>query len=652
MAGDGRKQQPMPVWSQRVPGRNAPKAFPDPVVRVVLPGNPPGLLPRAEFDKGVEVEIGDWENLPPDDETETITLQIARVGSNEFVDVQTESFTGPISGFPKLVKIPASFLLDEANEGPFKLRYLHTNWVGTDSLSNEVPIVIDKIPPNFPSAPGKMTFDFGLGPIYDTTLDGLTEIEGTIPAWTGAAEGDQIAFTWLVDALPDDPNLIVPIGVVPGTDGKVKIPVSLITTNPDGRYCGGYTIWDKAGNRSAVSLYDLIPVALGALPVEPLDAPEVPEALDGSVDRADANTGVYVEFPRITNGKPTDEVEITWGTRPFDFRTPVGTNPGIFSIAVPQQHMKTEYGAETGEVNTPVFYTVYRGAVPFVSDIATVPVDFSMTGPENPDWPNPINPALLLPDVYGASNEKNVLIASDEDKPVRADIKLVSPLADDDSYQVYWNGKPIGQPYVIDTANDTAGDVVEIDLDWGVIRQEGNNLSMPVHYTLSNPAHKNDQESDRSEVEINFFTVTLPAAVPQNLISDRLTCRSLHFEDTKVGFQYLIPPSDYLKEGMTVAVEWKAYNTYSAPVPIPGAGKTATLGPISADEELNGVMWFVEPYDTHILPTWGSATDQTGKAEVIYKLTIGGELTTSTPSDTQVVLSAGSGTCDLTPPTP
>jgi hypothetical protein len=144
--------------------------------------------------------------------------------------------------------------------------------------------------------------------------------------------------------------------------------------------------------------------------------------------------------------------------------------------------------------------------------------------------------------------------------------------------------------------------------------------------------------------------VTLPSAIPQNLINARLTCRSLHHENGKVGFQYLIPHSDYLKEGMTVEVEWKAYHTYNNPVLIPAAGKTARLGPISADEVINGVIWFVEPYNTHILPTWGGPADQAGKAEVVYTLEVNGQPAPSVPSDTQVVLSAGSGTCDLTPP--
>ena len=98
---------------------------------------------------------------------------------------------------------------------------------------------------------------------------------------------------------------------------------------------------------------------------------------------------------------------------------------------------------------------------------------------------------------------------------------------------------------------------------------------------------------------------------------------------------------------MTIDVEWKAYTTYGNPVLVPGAGLSETLGPISDVEAANGVMWFVGPYDTKILPTWAGPTDQEGKGEVTYTLSVNGKDETSAASDTGVVLSAGGGTCDL-----
>lgn len=654
MASDGRKQQPMPVWSQRVPGRNAPKAFPPPDVNnVTLPGQPSGLFPRTSLDKGITLKVSTWDNLPAPGEKEYIRLQIARAASEEYEQVAEVEYIQGTTTIPFDITIPSDFLLKNENEGAFKIRYEHENWVGTPAYSSDVPVFIDKTPPNGTVAPGKMTFAI-TPPFTDINLAGLTFVEGTIPAWTGAGEDDKVAFAWVKDKLPDDPNDIVPIDVVElEVDRKVKFPIDVIKASEDGNYCAGYVIIDKAGNRSRISLYDLIPVALGMFPPLPLPPLNVPEAEDGSVDRADAVRGVHVEFLKILHAKPTDNIAIIWGAKELPYRTPIGSNPpDLMSVAVDWAHMRDEYGTKTGLVSTPVKYQLYRGSVLLGEVSGSVMVDFSMTGPVNP-LPEPGNPAIHTPEVFGESDVANKLVAGDQGKRVYAKIELYDPLTDGDVLQVYWNGKVIGTPRPIDTATESPGDKIEIDLDWVVIEKEGNDPKMPVTYTLTNPAHSNPQEPKTpAEVEIEFLTVTLPLAVPQNLINGRLTCRSLHFENGKVGFQYLIPPSDYLKEGMTVKVEWKAYHTYSAPVPVLPAGKTATLGPITPDEALNGVIWFVEPYATHILPTWGSATNQTGKAEVIYTLEVGGKPVPSVPSDTQVVLSAGSGTCDLTPPTP
>ncbi|CAI8908691.1 BIG2 domain-containing protein [Pseudomonas sp. IT-P258] len=650
MASYGSKQI-LPAWSQREPGRNGPLEFVKPdVSTVTLPGNPPGLFPRASLDAGILLQVTAWATLPPDGETETVTLQIARVGSDEYEDVASVNYTEGTSSFPLPITLPADFLLKDENEGAFKIRYQHVNWVGTPAESEDVPVFIDKTPPNGTAAPGKITFSI-TPPFTENNLAGLTDVDGTIPTWTGAAEGDQVAFAWMKDRLPEDPDLIVPIGVVElGADRKVKFPVALIRSLGDGGFCGGYTIFDKAGNRSRISLYDLIPVALGTLPPLPYPAPSVPEAVPkGYVDRNDALQGVHVEFPSILHAKSTDEVEIIWDGVALAYRTPIGSNPGsTISIGVNWEHMRDRYGAATGAVSTPIAYKLYRGILELGGESGTVMVNFETTGPGNPDpWPG--NPLLLPLDVFGKSNVANKLVASDEDELIEAVIELVAPIADDDEYQVLWNGVPIGAPYVIDTTSDNAGDEIPIELDWDVIRRQGNNAKMPVTYSLSNPAIANPQgPKNPTEVEIEFLTVDLPVAEPQNLVgttTKRLTCLSLHTEAGKMGFQYRIPPSDYLKAGMMVEVEWKAYTTYASPVPVTAAGKRATLGPVTADQEVNGLMWLIEPYDTHLLPTWGGPTDQEGKGEVIYTLEVDGVAVPSPASDTRVVLSAGSGTC-------
>jgi len=86
--------QSLPAWSQRVPGRNGPLAFVKPdVSTVTLPGNPPGLFPRASLDAGIPLEVTAWATLPPVGETETVTLQIARAPKTSSQVASTGQFS-------------------------------------------------------------------------------------------------------------------------------------------------------------------------------------------------------------------------------------------------------------------------------------------------------------------------------------------------------------------------------------------------------------------------------------------------------------------------------------------------------------------------------------------------------------------------------
>ena len=329
MASDGRKQT-LPAWSQRVPGRADADPFTPPdVSTVTLPGLPAGLFPRVSLDTGITLKISRWNTVPTDPaDVEKVEVQLTRPGTSNYETVATAEYIPGTTTFPIEVTIPAAWLLKNENEGAYNLRYHHENYLGTPSNSSPVLVFVDKIPPHGTAAPDKLTLLFTT-PIVDATLNGVTELEATVPAWTGAAEGDQVAFTVVEGKLPDDPNDIVPIGVVTlGADRKIKFPVALIKDLPDGDYCFGFVIVDKAGNRSRISNYDLVPLALGQFPPVPYPSLSVPENDDdGKISRADALQGVFVEFLRILYAKPTDRIAIIWGTKELPYRTPVGSNP-------------------------------------------------------------------------------------------------------------------------------------------------------------------------------------------------------------------------------------------------------------------------------------------------------------------------------------
>ncbi|WP_210640046.1 hypothetical protein [Pseudomonas sp. Tri1] len=651
MAGSDKKAQL--TSDESVSGGPAPFVVQDPVVvPAALPGLPVGLIRRSDLDTGLKTTITTWGNTIPSGATEYFRLQYARADSNEWTTFQEHAVVGGSAWVPLEFNIPSTFLLDPENEGPFDLRYEHENFLGVFDHSGRVLIHIDKVPPNGAIPPGKMIFTI-TPPITDATFGSNDYLEATIPPWTGDQNDVTIGYGWIKGELPDDPSDIDLVFQPNFTGGTtIRIDKQKFIDAGDGRCSGGYVLIDKAGNDN-LSLYELMSVALGPLPIPPLDAPTAADATGGELVRSDLVDGnVLVNVPHVTRGKSTDTVVVKWGTREITPGTPLGSNPsGGINIPVPWATLWAEYGSTTtGVVATPLSYTVLRGVEPFGSAVATVQCNFSGPGPINPD-PEPGNDLLEAITVVGESDVDNELVASDEDQPILGKIKLVAPLVDGDTYQVMWNGTPNGSPYVIDTSNDTAGDIIEIPLDWDVIRDEGPDSAMPVWYVLTSATHVNPQEPKiRTPVKIDFLVRYLPEAIALNTNPNGIvTCNSLRWNAgmTTFGIEYLIPPSAYLQAGDDVEVEWKAYTNHDAPVLVPSAGTTHTFTDITQAQADNGIVWLIEPYATHVLPTWLSSS-QIGKGEVSYKIT--GKPFLETPTNTQVAMSQGEGTCDVPPP--
>ncbi|MBK5355860.1 hypothetical protein JFU37_25590 [Pseudomonas sp. TH41] len=161
----------------------------------------------------------------------------------------------------------------------------------------------------------------------------------------------------------------------------------------------------------------------------------------------------------------------------------------------------------------------------------------------------------------------------------------------------------------------------------------------------------NPQEPDpRTSVKIEFLTFTLPEAEPlwTNPMGI-LWCNSLRWNagQTTFGVEYKIPPSKLLKEGDEVKVSWNAYTDFDNPVLVPAATKEATFSNITKEQAENGIVWLIEPYVTHILPTYTKPAP-IGKGEVTYTIT--GKPATQSPTNTEVGMFVGEGSCNIPPP--
>lgn len=661
MAGSDKKEQKL-ASDEFASGGAAPLVVQDPDVSAfVIKDDPLGLILRATLNTDQKTTIATWGGSLPTNpaRTEYFRLQVARAGSNEWTLLQEHPYAGRANPVwvPLDFIIPKEFLLDAENEGAFELRYEHENQLTAKDWSNRVPIYIDKIPPNLGINPKPMVFTVK-SPIVDTSFGVNDYLEATIPTWDGDKPDVQMYYGWMKDKLPEKPeDMDVIEGPIPVSPGQtVRIPKAKIIETGDGLRCGGYILVDKAGN-AILSRYELMSVALGPWPVPLLDTPKVTDGTGGELLRSDiVDGGVMVNIPHITNGKSTDQIVVRWGVEQLESPTPVGANPsGGINIPVPWATIWKEYGSDTvGVVETEVAYKVFRGVEPFPSDIETVKCNLSAPGPVNPlPDPEPGNPGLKKVTITGESAKPDELIDSDEDQEVVARIELVDPLVDRDTYQVMWNGTPIGVPYEIDVAKDTVGNFIEISLldDWDIIRDAGPSSTMPVWYELTNAAHENPEEpKDRTPVKIEFLILKLPDAEPLwTNPAGILWCNSLRWDSTatKFGVEYRIPPSKHLNEGDEVTVTWKAYTDFDNPVEVPSARKSATFTNISKEQAENGIVWLIEPYVDHILPTYTKSAP-IGKGEVTYAIT--GKPASSVPTNTEVGMFVGEGTCNVPPP--
>lgn len=607
--------------------RNDERMLDAPTVPGAISGDPGGLVPADLLGSPLEVEIPAWDNRAPENSSDKVLLEWARKDSLTFLALGIVDIDGPTddSFFPMKMHIA----VDDFLEGPLQLRYQVRGWTDGISVSQITPVTLDTTPPYGNANPKAM-----LLPDVPVTDEYLDENQGAlvsaIPAYQDERPGDRAAVYMLKD-VPEDPGALEPLFVITLEDSReVRFSQALLQQLGDGDWYPIYVLIDKAGNISRLSDYKVVRVALGSLPA-PIQSPQIPLAHDGLIDRQDAFAGVLVEIPRFDHWRSTDRVLVNWGDTALD-PVPLGPVPVFpFVVAVPWSVMKGEYvGPETETVA--VTYQVLRGslAFPSVPLAVQVPVNFHMIGPANPDEPNPANPLLALAEVRGEkSNQANVLTEADHGLPAIARISLYDPVAANQRITLYWNGeRDVLAEYDTD-GSEQPGDVIELSIPWALIERHGNHAQLPVHYTIEDPFGFNPQHSHATQVRVEVITVRLEAATFPDLQTtsaglELLNCNALFSPAPGVhGFRVHVPADPrYLKEGMVVTLEWYALGGVSN-LPISGTEKTDHIT-LSADQQADGIDWFVEPYAQCIEPTYGGPQDQYGWGVVHYTAIVGG----------------------------
>lgn len=615
--------------------------------------------PRLLSGDDLGLTVPEWTSLPPDGRSNTLEVLWGKLSDpvDNYPVVDTVVVTAPIPAgtFPLSVKVPN---LDLRPDGTYSLLYKVTSHNGMERRSPFVTLIADTIPPYDRFEPAALNL-----PISELTDEYLASnpggLVGTVPHYPDRKPGDKIAFYWLTTPLPDKPeNLPAPVGFTEVLDARqITFPKSVLERSLDKDHYALYVLLDKAGNRSSISGYKRIDVALGPLP-DALQDPVVPLAADGLLDLADARLGIVVQILQFDNHKRTDRIEVTWGSVVLDTVEVGEVRVWPLEVQVPALALRDEYDRLLGGVqSTQVSYRVLRGHKPSEVKAIRVDVDFSTIGPDpnpdpDPDWPHPINPDLDQARVFGKnSNTLNTLKRADGGEDAELKFNLYEPLDAGEVVDFFWSGTEVTEAQYIVKSADLPGDEVTVSIPWSYIEAAGNQPQLPVTYRIHAADSDNYQSPETTLVEVDAITLTPDAPTFEGLRGEWLNCNSL-FEvpnnphPLEPAVRVRVPDlSKHLKAGDQVTLVWEAFDLISGD-PLPTATKRETIT-LDASHPVSGFVWYVQPYVDHLLPTYDPPDNLDGRGVVHYEFMQDSETVYSDTAEALVGLFDAAGACPL-----
>lgn len=655
------KEQQLTAEQVRIRYREKFSTAADPLGEATIvdafPGDADGLIPITKIDSPLKVTIPLWT-----DRTEIPTipdkllLEYKHSGLPGYVPIGLEEeipSSVPDSEFPLSREIPLDIF--KSFEGTFQFRYCVTDWNTNRREAPDSPITIDRTGPVRPGAPAAIDVVQPL--ITDAVLTSDGGVRCVVPDFTeDKKEFVKVAVGWMA-TLPEDeadfPDLVAFFNLLPSTR-EILVPKNFVTDIGSKIQYAVYFLFDKAGNRSEMSLPKSVQVALGELP-SALQPCTVPLAYDGLIDRADAAYPTTVHIDSYTGWDMDDGIVIQWGKKTLA-RTPVSAHyPFPLKINMPWSHMAGEYDFDliTHVQPVDVDYTVLRGDYPTASPAnITVDTDFAITGPENPN-PEPINPDLELIQFESFSGSDKELTTDDIGEDAKGHIKLFEtpvPVAGD-TLTLYYNGTAVSSPAYVVKGDETAGQEIPMVIPWGDIEKTLVMDDLPMYYTVTRTGFANPQESNRTTINVELEVVDLPEPTFPGPI---INCPLLR-EDVsgQWGIYVHIPTSNYLKEGVDVTLDWNSYEVDNS-TELPGTKHTEVIT-VNADQENKGIDWFI-PNDKCLKPTYRPPTSSAGYGKAIYSINVRGTLVSSDLVEVVIGMfeeyPAGSGNnhCQLTRP--
>ncbi|SFY27645.1 MULTISPECIES: hypothetical protein [unclassified Pseudomonas] len=566
------------------------------------------LIPLSVLDPGPLIIRFQTSKIPvPHDDDEYILYYRDSTGAE--TPIKSDKF-GPANPRPPELEIEVdttSLVDDDLTRGSTAYEYqfvLIPGATGNEDPSPWFKAEIDRFAPEHDKATGirlnpesAVLLNLPTGTIDDDWLDNNTALELEV-------------FTGYPFWRPDDKIEIymetaygtgTPIHSQDLTVGTISIPKDKLP-ELDGSYYIWYVLTDVVGNISDDSNPTRISVV--RLPPPGLFECVIPKGiLPDAIDLEDIETPVYITVDRATNGQDDDRVVMNIGHSGagFDLGTQsLGSAPMLQFVAT-KSRLLALWNQSSVPVNISATYQFIRGTDSPRSPTPTPSLlDFTYRGPENPDFPDRVNPHMTVVTVVDDDGNVNHITSKNRDKvatistPMYDSTTTTWTALGDEKAKLWYRGNEI---YSQDIPAGPVTGVLTYDMDpnsgfdFGV----GNQTAF---WTIEEDGGRNIIKSPPTTVTVDPVLVTMPPPTVR-LFGAFVTCVSLKRYTWELTVTVPVDPA-YMPVGTVVTV--KSVGTDSADTTeVPGTQFSDTYRVTGL--ETNGVFTIdVKPYLEKLKP--------------------------------------------------
>ncbi|MDU8502853.1 hypothetical protein RYB01_27205 [Pseudomonas syringae] len=532
--------------------------------------------------------------------------------------------------------------------GTYTFSYIHINLFGNPARSFDLVITVDQVAPNL-NLIGEMhtlpieVVDHGLTLKY---LDDNPYLYIIVPRTSDILAGDTLSISWVPSVVtsrqsePFEPIVtkVLTEAEADPTTGPLLVGIDseLIKALPQGKIAVYYRYVDRAGNLGQFSRPVYITVDLTPGPAN-LKTPIVDLALDGNIDRTDAQFGVEFEIPspiydNAQLGK--DLIEVIWEGTALERRTVTE-----FPMIIPIEWETLSAKGASDERTFFVSYNVVRDESITPSPTLEVTVNFTMAGPPT-DELGPIN-SNLLPVVVQSRDglpPPNQLRAIDVGEPAVVQLKLYNEVEAGQELELHWGALVKS----LTITGQLPGENIQFLVTWDEIKEEGYNERLPVYYTTWNGI--NLLESVRTEVSVTIIPMDglIDVEFPDRWMENTglypiINCGSKPWEGIDI---VMYGAGAGMQAGDTVTFSWEAFSDLHGNLPIPDTAHTFDTITVTPEHVSSGLA-FTIPYEDRVEPIVTH-----GSGRVTYVLSKISEQQGSHSTHVWISRRAGSGWCD------